>query len=108
MKKLIASLLTAAAFVAPVAHAADIATMPNRDGGLIVLTDVVGVCTSGRRFYITGGAGAVLAGGCYTIADPWVTVKYDIETSLRYYPSANFSLTPLGRSYANRASAPSM
>ncbi|WP_152038138.1 hypothetical protein [Paraburkholderia hospita] len=101
MKKF-AVFLLAAALTAPAVHASDIAIMSNRDNGLIVLTDVVGSCTSGRRIYVTGAGGNVLGGGCYTIDDPWVYVRYDDESQIRQYPSANFSLTPAGRAYVSR------
>jgi hypothetical protein len=107
MKKLIASLLTAAAFVAPAAHATDLATLPNRDGGLIVLTDVVGNCENGRRMYVTGSGGNVSARGCYLARDPWVYVQYDYETQVRQYPAENFLLTPAARAAVNRATASS-
>jgi hypothetical protein len=108
MKKFVASLLAAAALVAPAVHAADIATLPNRDSGLIVLTDVVGNCTTGRRIYVTGASGDIIAGGCYVINDPWVFVQYDYTSDVRRYPSGNFSLTSAGRAYVNRASAQNM
>jgi hypothetical protein len=98
MKKLIASLLTAAALVAPVAaHAIDIATMPNRDNGLIVLTNDVSDgylnCTSGRRMYVTGGAGTITSRGCWTFDDTWAFVRYDGEPTVRRYPLGSFTMT---------------
>jgi hypothetical protein len=102
-RKLVAT--AALGLAATCAHAADIASMPNQDGGLITLTDYVGTCVTGRRMYITNAAGRVLLGGCWAGKDPWLLVQYDYETDVRRYPEANFALTADGIALQRRMNA---
>ena len=103
LKNLLAAALVATSALTGVAHATDVATMPNQANGLIVLTDEVGNCMNGRRMYITSGYGQVLSGGCWTSKDPWVFVQYYGESEVRRYPEDNFRLTVEGASIAHKA-----
>ena len=94
MKKLLATLL----FVPMLAQAAAIATMPNRAGGKIVLTDEACV-HKGKKYdglnraynYSTEG---YTTEGCFIVEDDTVVVIWDDGTanSKMRYPAENFTI----------------
>jgi len=94
MKKLLAALL----FVPMMAQAAAIATMPNRAGGKIVLTDEACV-HKGKRYdglnraynYSTEG---YTTEGCFLVEDETVVVIWNdgSANSKMRYPAENFTI----------------
>ena len=94
MKKLLAILL----FVPMLAHAGAIATMPNRAGGKIVLTDEVckhngKVYDNLKRAYNYGTQGYTTE-GCFVIEDETVVIIWldnSAEPKMRY-PAENFTI----------------
>lgn len=94
MKKLLAMLL----FVPILAQAAAIATMPNRAGGKIVLTDEV--CKHSGKVYenlnraYNYGTQGYTAEGCFFVEDETVVIIWidnSAEPKMRY-PAENFTI----------------
>ncbi len=91
-------ILTALLFLPLIAQAAAIATMPNRAGGKIVLTDEACV-HKGKRYdglnraynYSTEG---YTTEGCFVVEDDTVVVIWDDGTanSKMRYPAENFTI----------------
>jgi hypothetical protein len=109
MSPLFKFLLAAAAAVVGIAsaipaHAVDMATMPNRDGGMIVLTsdfgNAVWSCSNvpgWNLMYMTNGYGQVAGYGCWhATSDVWMLIQYPSETSPRHYPLNSFTMTAAG------------
>jgi hypothetical protein len=94
MKKLLATLL----FVPMLAHAGAIATMPNRAGGKIVLTDepckYSGKTYDGLHRAYNYGTQGYTTEGCFAIEDETVVVIWDDGTATpkMRYPAENFTI----------------
>lgn len=99
MKTTLKTLIVAATLglIVTGAHAFDVATSQNTEGGLIVLTNDVSdgymSCTTGKRMYTTVNTGLIGARGCWTSDDLWVFVRFDGETQVRRYVLNGFTLT---------------
>jgi uncharacterized protein YxeA len=94
MKKILAILL----FVPILAQAATIATMPNRAGGKIVLTDEV--CKHNNKVYdnlkraYNYGTQGYTTEGCFVVEDETVVIIWldnSAEPKMRY-PAENFTI----------------
>lgn len=95
MKKILASLVLCVSAVTSV-KAETIATLPNRAGGKIVLTDEACVIRGKHykdlnRVYNYGASGYTTE-GCWTIEGETVLVAWEDDDKPRRYPIENFTM----------------
>lgn len=88
----IKTIFTAAIFAVTVAHADVIATLENRAGGLIYLTDVAtkGCSSNMKAVYATSKEGKSIW-GCWFVDDVSVHIKWDSGDSSAF-PASAFTL----------------